>query len=307
MSYNTVVLRGELGKRHEEAKAASGSIKPGYLVEYDGSGEIVPHSKRGGKAALVAKEDAIQGNTMSDVYTDGDPVLMHRMMRGDKLVGCVAGGAAAIALNDLLQSAGNGTIEKAADGQLLYSNVAASAAITASSTETAFDKKYTLSANQLKVGDVIRVKGQVIATTTNSTDTLTVKLYLGGLAGTAIFTSGAVDVANNDICVFEAILIVRSIGATGTFVASGYVSLGASGTATMKEFNLGSTAVDTTGDLDLTVSGKWSTTDAGNSCRLDMLTVEQLGVYGNEVVGRAAEAVDNSGESDLAMIAYWVE
>lgn len=160
----------------------------------------------------------------------------------------------------------------------LYSSVAASTAVTNTTTETEFSTSYTLPANILKVGSLLRIRYQGIATATNSTDTLTAKLYLGGKAGTALQASDATDVANNNIFAGEYYLAVRTIGATGTFVGWGsYVkTLAASGTATMVVGISASTAVDTTVSQKIAVAATWSVANAGNSCRLDYLTVEML-------------------------------
>jgi len=161
---------------------------------------------------------------------------------------------------------------------LLYNQVAAGTALTASSTETALGA-FTIPANVLKVGDKLRIRYQGIATATNSTDTLAVKLYIGGLSGTALISHAATDVANNDVFSGEYELTVRTIGASGTIVGCGtYKSVpAAEGTATYKDDILASTAIDTTAAQDITVSGTWSTTNAGNSCRLDVLSVELVG------------------------------
>lgn len=155
---------------------------------------------------------------------------------------------------------------------LLYVQTAASTAVTATDQETAFDKSYTIPAGALRVGDVIRIRAQVIATATNSTDTLNVKLKIGT---TTLAATGAVDVANDDVAVVDVTLVVRTIGATGTFIAFGHAGLGVAGTATQKNVFLGSTAIDTTAAQAVTVSATWSSTDAGNSCRLDALTIER--------------------------------
>ena len=160
--------------------------------------------------------------------------------------------------------------------KLHYVNTAASTAITASSTETAFSTNYTIPANSLRAGSVIKVRFQGIATATNSTDTLTIKLYIGGLTGTAIFTSTATDATNNDIFAGEGIIVIRTIGSSGTFVASGsYTKVeGASGTASRVDFITASTEIDTTTSKLVTASGTWSSTNAGNSCRMDIFSVE---------------------------------
>lgn len=160
--------------------------------------------------------------------------------------------------------------------KLHYVNTAASTAITASSTETAFSTNYTIPANSLRAGSVIKVRFQGIATATNSTDTLTIKLYIGGLTGTAIFTSSATDATNNDIFAGEGIIVIRTIGSSGTLVASGsYTKVeGASGTASRVDFITASTAIDTTTSKLVTASGTWSSPNAGNSCRMDIFSVE---------------------------------
>lgn len=160
--------------------------------------------------------------------------------------------------------------------KLHYVNTAASTAITASSTETAFSTNYTIPANSLRAGSVIKVRFQGIATATNSTDTLTIKLYIGGLTGTAIFTSTATDATNNDIFAGEGIIVIRTIGSSGTLVASGsYTKVeGASGTASRVDFITASTAIDTTTSKLVTASGTWSSANAGNSCRMDIFSVE---------------------------------
>ena len=146
--------------------------------------------------------------------------------------------------------------------------VAASTALTASSTETNFDNSVlTIPANTLRVGDVIRVRAQGIATATNSTDTLTGKIKIGS---TTVVSTGAVDVANNDIFYLEADIVIRTIGASGTLVAAGAAAIGVEGTVTSKPAKLASTTVDTTAAQTLAVSGQWSTTSASNSCRLDV-------------------------------------
>lgn len=161
-------------------------------------------------------------------------------------------------------------------GRLLYSNTAASSAVTNTSSETLFSTSYTLPANMLKAGSLLRVRYQGIATATNSTNTLAVKLYIGGTGGTALLASGATDVANNDIFCGEFDLICRTVGASGTMVGRGIhaTTLAASGTASPVYAILGSTTINTTTSKVIGVSATWSVANAGNSCRLDMLTVE---------------------------------
>ena len=159
----------------------------------------------------------------------------------------------------------------------LYAQQAAGTAHTNSTTETAIGS-YSLPANTLKPGTRVRVKYQGIATATNSTDTLTVKLYLGGLSGTALMTGTATDVADNNIFCGEFELVCRTDGASGTFVGFGSHAdvPAASGTASPVYEIVGSTAVDTTAAQVIAVGADWSAASASDSCRLDFMAVDVL-------------------------------
>jgi hypothetical protein len=157
---------------------------------------------------------------------------------------------------------------------MLFALVAASGAVTTTSAETAFTgAQFTVKGNSLRPCDVLRIRLQGIAPATNSTDTLTIKLYLGA---TVIIATAAVDVNNNDEFFIDVEIVIRTNGAGGTFVAAGTQALGTPGTATMKPFLLGSTAIDTTADQLIKATATWSTNNAGNSCRVDILDVELL-------------------------------
>lgn len=157
-----------------------------------------------------------------------------------------------------------------------FTNTAASTAVTNTVTETLFDQFLTIPAKHLQPGQLIKIRYQGIATATNSTDTLTIKLYIGGLSGTVLISHAATDVANNDVFQGEYELIIRTIGASGTMVGVGtFKSVpAAEGTMTIKDDILASTTIDTTTSKVIGVSAQWSVANAGNSCRLDFLKVE---------------------------------
>lgn len=282
-----------------EERVAAAALSPGHFLEVTSADKFQKHSTQGGrKERWFAYEDAKQGKTINDAYAQDDRVFAYNAMNGDYIRAKVPANAVAIAKGDPVMSNGAGCLIKLVDaeqgGNLLYSNVAASAAHTNTTTEALFDKNYSLPANFLKAGDVIRVRAQVIATVTNSTDTLTLVLYLGGLTGIAIVTTGAVDVANGDIGYIEADIVIRTIGATGTLVASGVQALGVPGTVTAKPFLKAETAVNTTTALVIGVGADWSVASASNSARLDLLTISILREDGMEIIGYADEAIDNS-------------
>ena len=155
-------------------------------------------------------------------------------------------------------------------GGLRYSSIAASSALTNSTTETTLDT-FTLAADELKAGDVVHIKAGGIATATNSTDTLQLKVKIGG---TVVIATAAVDVADNDIWTIDTDVVVRTDGPSGTFYANGVQQLGVEGTATMRQDHVVSSAIDTTAALAVIITGTWSVASASNSCRNDMFIVE---------------------------------
>jgi hypothetical protein len=175
----------------------------------------------------------------------------------------------------------DGTTEKSVNGWLggvVNCSVAASTAHTSTATEALFSNgQYAIPANTLVAGSVIEVQYQGIATAATNTDTLTVKLYLGGLSGTAILTGTATDIAANAIFSGKATIVVRTAGTSGTFVAHGHHTdvPAASGTATIGIAEItASTTINTTAEQVIGVGADWSTTDVNNSCRLDIFVVK---------------------------------
>lgn len=222
---------------------------------------------------LVTATHQVPGSAQSSV------VYSVSSRSGDVITVVPTAGSSDISLSigDLIQWQFQGSpfVNAAGGGGFLYTNVAVSAAVTASSTETLFSTFATIPANTLQPGTMIDIRFQGIATATNSTDTLTVVLYLGGLTGTALISLAATDVANSDVFQGEFKLIVRTIGSSGTVVGCGvYKSIpAAAGTMTSKDAILASTTLNTTIAQVVGVSATWSTTNAGNSCRLDVLSV----------------------------------
>lgn len=130
-------------------------------------------------------------------------------------------------------------------GVLLYAQVAASTAVTgATETSTAFDKYYTIPANAPEAGSVYRGKAWGKHTATTGAETHTLALKLGSVT---IFESGNLNPADNDYWEVEYEIVFRTVGASGTFVASAKLSYGASGAAgTVERYFKDSTSIDTT-------------------------------------------------------------
>lgn len=152
---------------------------------------------------------------------------------------------------------------------------AAGVAVHDSAAE-AVSASYTIPANTLKAGSVVKVRGRLTATATVGTDTLQFKLRLGGvtLTGTALITGTATDVANADQGVFEfALFVAAAPGAAVAIVGYGQYTDPAG--TTWKLATLASTNFATNAALLLEATLKWSTANA-NSGLVDWLEVEVL-------------------------------
>jgi len=160
----------------------------------------------------------------------------------------------------------------AAGAGLIRAIAAAGTACTGTTDETTL-ASVQLPAGALHAGDVLRVRTQAIATATNGTDTLTLKLYVGT---EQIVTTGAVDVANNDIGYIDCDVVIRAGGASGLLVAAGVQALGTAGAVTAKPFYKASASEDLSGTVAVALTATWSSSNAGNSCRADIFNVQLL-------------------------------
>lgn len=310
---NTIFLNPpeRLGDGYKEFRSTE-ALKPGHLLQKDGivtAGTTFPpdmrkckkHATRGGKSdRTVAIEDGMVGGTCDTEYASGGLVRALQLLPGDLCNFRLKLGENVVH-DDYLISYGDGTLCKAASS-FLANNVADSDATAAGTSEAAFSTgSVTIPANTLKVGDAVRVQATVFVADNNSTDTLTLRLKIGS---TVIIATAAVDVADNDVGRIDATLIIRTIGASGTFVASGTQALGVPGTVTAKPFQLGSTAIDTTVANTLTVTAQWSASHADNDAILRTLVVEKISAGssspsaagGVDLVCQSEETTDLSAE-----------
>lgn len=155
-------------------------------------------------------------------------------------------------------------------GGLAYAQVAASAAVSNTTSETDFDQTYPIPANTLKAGSTIRIKAAGI-TTASTGNTLIIKGYIGTIA---FMTSATVAQAANDEWYAEVDLTVRTAGTGGTIVgAAKWYGPDAPGTV-QGQANLASTAIDTTAEQVVKFSATWGGAATGDSVRQDMLNVD---------------------------------
>lgn len=111
MATRRVLLKGLYGVRDEGV--ATEAITPGHLVEEVAAG-IRKHAGAGLAAIpMFALEREMTGDDKDEAYAASDTVLFVVAQPGTQIHALVAAAAAAIAVGDNLESAGNGTVRKA--------------------------------------------------------------------------------------------------------------------------------------------------------------------------------------------------
>lgn len=287
---NKIVLIGD-GGRHEEGVAGS-ALYPGQLVKKNSSGNIVVHDVQGGPALLrVIKEDSLKANTVLQALTSGDVVPYHVAAKGNKLLMLLKNGQN-VAIGEPLMSAGDGTLITN-PGEQLANIVAPSTTITNTNVETTFSNgSYAIGANTLAVGDKIRIRWKALCLGQNSTDTHRVRLYIGS---TTLQDTTALALDPNDWVAGDLTLTIRTIGASGTFIATGYMTTVVATVVTVTNVTVASTTLDTTAAATIAVKSLASATSAGNQIRLDEFSVDLMRDAGLVPLVHADEAIDNSG------------
>ena len=138
-------------------------------------------------------------------------------------------------------------------------------------TTTAADLfSYTIPANTLEKGDIVRIKVFCTVVDSNGSDTLTPILKVGG---TAIATGAALDVADDDIVYAWADVHCTATGSSGTCTAIGEIRTDALG-AVHVIATTALTSMDTTGGLAVALNVDWDAAHADNEVRIDAVSVE---------------------------------
>jgi hypothetical protein len=115
-----VVVIGHNQALYKEADAAE-AITPGHLIALDSTGKAIKHNVAGPAAAAganiqgmvrVAVEQDFFGKGIDDAYALNDRVVYQPLDTGCEFMALVAAAAPAIAYNDYVESAGNGTVRK---------------------------------------------------------------------------------------------------------------------------------------------------------------------------------------------------
>lgn len=154
-------------------------------------------------------------------------------------------------------------------------------AVTNTVTETA-SRTYTIPASTMTAGKVIKVKWGARITAQNSTDTFTLRIRLGGVSGTVLAKSTAVDGVVGHVCTGYmeivaaaapgAAVAVNGIGAISDWAAQG--AGGLPGAGAMYPAYLPPTNHATNGALDLVATIEESVASASNSAIVEYFNVE---------------------------------
>ena len=138
-------------------------------------------------------------------------------------------------------------------------------------TTTAADLfSYTIPADTLEKGDIVRIKCFATVIDSNGSDTLTPILNFGG---TAIATGAALDVADSDIVYVWADVHCTATGSSGTCTAIAEIRTDALG-AVHVIATTALTSMDTTGGLAVALNVDWDAAHADNEVRIDAVSIE---------------------------------
>ena len=159
---------------------------------------------------------------------------------------------------------------------------ASSAVLTDVSPGAATNASLVLPANFLEVGGTYRVRAAGTFSNTG-TPTLLLGVYWGGVAGTALATSGAVTTttgATNWPWLIDYEFTVRSVGSSGTVIGDGKLELATALTAyntrPLPAVAIAAVTVNTTAAAALTIGGQWGTLSASNTLTCTRFSVTRL-------------------------------
>jgi hypothetical protein len=153
---------------------------------------------------------------------------------------------------------------------IISPTVGNSNSVANTTTETPFDKVFTIPANTLRVGDLIRLRTKGVFST-NGTPTI---FWILQLNGGACFNQGqtAPDTVTNQHWHLDAEFLCTAIGAAGTLIPL-HIQAGYLGATTGSRPDFNSHTVDTTVNIVFRGAGDWGTASASN-------TITQTAAFG---------------------------
>lgn len=159
----------------------------------------------------------------------------------------------------------------------LVSTKTSSTTLTNSTAETVI-ATYTLPANTLKAGTVLRIRGGARVSGVTGTPNAAINVRIGGLTGTVIASSGGVAVIGNDVLTADMLVSSRvAPSAASALVSEGVARWTASGVGGQKPFLSASTNAATNGALDLVLTGQWDAASSSNIMVGEAFVIEVVG------------------------------
>ncbi len=156
-------------------------------------------------------------------------------------------------------------------------------ASSTSLTDISATPNFVLPANFLQAGTALRFTAFGTFSTTG-TPTLLLGIYYGGIAGTALATTGAITTGSGVTNVpfrLELTTTVRTTGSSGTAMSQGFCAFGTTVAATtflpVPNTALATVSIDTTAAKALTVGAQWSANSASNTVTCHGFQIESMG------------------------------
>lgn len=288
--------------RYEEFTINS-QIQPGMMLIQQSNGGVIPHNVPGGNAnpLIVALENALIGGTITSNGTPGNMTPATIPAKGDKLLMTLKSGQN-VTLGQPLMSAGDGSL-MLCSGPVLNQILTDSSNVSNTASATAFSNgNYTIPANMMQAGDVLKIRGKATVLGQNGTDTHNLNLKIGS---TTIESSGAQNLAANATFSFNMDLTVRSVGTSGVLVGSGTMVVGLPGpnntsADTVLNQSNANVSLDTTANQTISVQVTQSTASTGNIMALNEYQISLERAGGFRPIVQAAEACDNSSGNGTA-------
>lgn len=160
---------------------------------------------------------------------------------------------------------------------LLHVVTTSSTAVHTTTTETAFDQSFTVPANSLVAGDVLRLSASG-SNSTHSSGTVSIRLRLK--FGSVVVLDAIVHtLAVSSVYVWNIDWIgtVRTIGASGVISSAGVTVLQNSGTnVSVTQLGRSAATIDTTAAAALTAQVTHGASDAANTAQLSTYVLERL-------------------------------
>ena len=269
---------------------SSGRVELQPSVGQGNSIRLFEDSDNGSEYMTLLGADTLSANRTIDFDADRSFDMIDIAIRAERTVLAIAGVPGYV---EIREDASNGTdgvrltapssLEFHADVTLPNTDVTLSGrhsgldggtAVGNTFVETA-SRTLTLAANSMLQGKKHTVKFGVRVFAKNAAETLIVRLRLGGVGGTLLLATNAVNVAVGDIVYGEFTFFANGApGAAVGVLGYGSFSHPAAAGAPLITANLTTTNHATNGTLDLVVTCEWSAASALNSATAELVDLE---------------------------------